>query len=63
MLDQVDVEVDGAVEGHEKVGDVGHHLDPVRPLNGFRVVNLSMKKKYLDDRIFLERYFSKISFD
>ena len=32
MLDQVDVEVDGAVDDGQDVGEVGHDLHPVGPL-------------------------------
>ena len=31
MLDEVDVEIDGAVEDHEQVGEVRDGLQPVGP--------------------------------
>ena len=40
VFGQVDVEVDGAVESHEEMGDVGRGLDPVRPLDLFAVIIL-----------------------
>jgi hypothetical protein len=43
MLDQVDVEVDRGVEGHENVGDVRGRLNPIRPLHYFAMINLERK--------------------
>lgn len=40
MFHQVNIEVDGAVESHEEVGDVCRRLDPVRPLHLLLVVDL-----------------------
>jgi len=40
MLEHVDVEVDGGVEGGEQVGDAGHVLHPGRPDHLLALLNL-----------------------
>ena len=46
VLEGVDVEVDGAVEGGEKVADAGGVIDPARPGDvGFLKINIGLRTK------------------
>ena len=45
MLEEVDVEVDGAVEDGEEVREVGDPLHPRRPFQvGFLVLNMNLQE-------------------